>query len=685
MSTASSDAATRGRTVVLPAVLVGFVAVVTVLAAYVDLLTSPAERDVAQTSYGVSAALIGAVLVVAAAAILQARPGHRVGLVLAALGLVWNVDGLAESWSAYSLGSGAAGTDFAFWFVARFGAVLLPGFILLLLLYPTGRLMSGRWRRIGQAVVAASCGLPLALLIAPDDVVYRGEVAVPGVNTDLLAVPLPDDVWIPLLTLTRILTLLSLLGALALLYLRHRAADGLERRQLRWLLWAGIVCAVMVPVLILAPSGTLTTVVLGVAVTLTAVSVAVGVVRPDLADVDALVAGTLTYAGVAGVLIGLDFLLLGLAGTFLGDRLDERGVTVLVLVLAVAAYGPLRGWLGAGVHRLLFGRRGDRYGVVSTFAATLEETRTVDEQLPALASAVASTFKVPYVRVEVLAPDGGVLAADHGDRTPDTYDLDIAYHGQRVGRLVLPRQGLRAMLSRRDQTLLVDLVRQGAVAIRTSNLARELQQSRERLVIAREEDRRRIRRDLHDGLGPVLGGVGMRLEAAGNAMEDDPETARRLLRQSRTEIGDALADVRRLVHDLRPPALDDLGLLAAIEQQADRARSVLEVDVRVDDLGSLSAAAEVAAYRIASEALNNVVRHAGATRCEIRLSTVDSALEVSVVDDGRGIAEDVVAGVGLLSLRERAEELGGRCEITCPESGGTRVWAWLPFGEGGHD
>ena len=150
----------------------------------------------------------------------------------------------------------------------------------------------------------------------------------------------------------------------------------------------------------------------------------------------------------------------------------------------------------------------------------------------------------------------------------------------------------------------------------------------------------------------------MRLDAAGNAVESDPESARRLIRQSRTEIRDALDDVRRLVHDLRPPALDDLGLLAAIEQQAERASSQLSVDVDADDITGLPAAVEVAAYRIVSESLANVVKHSGATRCTIRLVPGERALEIEVSDDGRGIEPDVAAGVGLLSLRERADESG---------------------------
>ena len=238
------------------------------------------------------------------------------------------------------------------------------------------------------------------------------------------------------------------------------------------------------------------------------------------------------------------------------------------------------------------------------------------------------------------------------------------------------------MLSGRDQGLLVDLVRQAAVAIRASLLATEVQESRERLVLGREEDRRRIRRDLHDGLGPALGGVALRLDAAGNAVTADPERAAELVRLARAEVREALDDVRRLVHDLRPPALDDLGLEAALRQQAERLRPQVAVAVDAAGLDGLPAAVEVAAYRIVSEALTNVVRHAGAARGTVRLEGGPTALEVSVGDDGRGIGTDVSAGVGLLSMRERAEELGGQCEVRCPEEGGTVVHAVLPYGAG---
>jgi signal transduction histidine kinase len=149
------------------------------------------------------------------------------------------------------------------------------------------------------------------------------------------------------------------------------------------------------------------------------------------------------------------------------------------------------------------------------------------------------------------------------------------------------------------------------------------------------------------------------------------------------QVQDIVTDVRRLVHDLRPPALDDRGLVGAIRQLAEAQPLPVEVDAA--DLGALSAAVEVAAYRIVAESLTNVVRHAGAGSAHVRLACTGTDLVVEIADDGAGIAETVQAGVGLLSVRERAAELGGRTDVICPPTGGTVVRAVLPFGTTGGD
>jgi signal transduction histidine kinase len=649
----------------------------------VDLATPSGARDVTGTDPGVLGALIGLLVTGAGAVILGHDRPNRIGVVLVAFGTLWAVDGFAESWVAYSVASGAPGATAAFWFYERVGAFLLLGLPLVLTLYPDGRFMPGGWGVTGRVGIGLAALLPVALVLAPTSAVYEGDVP-PWIDPAVPALPLPDGAWVVLLTVARTLTFAGLLLPIAVVFARHHRATGLDRTRLRWLLWAALICVLVVVVGLLVPGSTMAYLALVTAVAVTAASVTIGIVRPDLIDIDALVAGTLVSAAVGAIVIALDLAIIAAGNELLGDQLDERSVTVVVLIVAVVLYGPLRHWLGRWVRRLLVGRRADRYTVVSTLARRLESSGRVDEQLPALAAAVAEAFKVPYVGVEIVQSGGGSLMAEHGTAPADrsaVAELPITYQNERIGRLLLPAHGFRALMSRRDQALLLDVVRQAAIAVRSATLARELQLARERLVLAREEDRRRIRRDLHDGLGPALGGVALRLDAAGNAIDTDPDRTRQLVRQSRQDVTDALSDVRRLVHGLRPPALDDFGLVAALEHQVEAASAALEVDLVAGELGALPAAVEVAAYRIVSEALTNVVRHAAATTCRVSLTVDAGGLRIEVADDGRGIDTGAVAGVGLRSLRERAEELGGRCDVRCPAAGGTVVRARIPITE----
>ncbi len=190
-----------------------------------------------------------------------------------------------------------------------------------------------------------------------------------------------------------------------------------------------------------------------------------------------------------------------------------------------------------------------------------------------------------------------------------------------------------------------------------------------------EDERRRLRRELHDGLGPTLAAVAARIDMARITARRSGEDADQILGQAGQELTGMLAEVRRLVHGLRPPALDDVGLVGAIRQLAPG------LTMRVEehgDLTGLPAAVEVAAYRIAAEAITNVRRHAHATTCTVTLTRAQGTLEVEITDDGDGFAPDAVAGVGLVSLRERAAELGGTCVVGPCEPRGTRVWTRLP-------
>jgi signal transduction histidine kinase len=473
----------------------------------------------------------------------------------------------------------------------------------------------------------------------------------------------------------------SLLGvavAMASVVARYRRTRGVERDRMRWLLWSVMAMALLLGLSVVVDAGPLRAVCLLLTVLLPPVAMTIAVVDPDVVPVEDLLSRTLLYGALSLLLVGVDLGILTLLTKVLGDSLDQRQVVLTVLLLTALLYGPLRLRLRAAVTRVMLGRSATPYDVVAGLASTLESADDGAEQLTVVARAVGEAFGVKYVGVEIDRPSGEHLVASYGERPASTRTLPITYRDTAIGRLVLPDRGLRNRLSRRDEELLGDLVRQAATAARASRLADELQQGRERLILAREEERRRIRRDLHDGLGPALSGVVFRLESARLLVDRDPDAAKSHLEATVDDVKEVVADVRRLVHDLRPPALDDRGLVGALSQLAEH--QPVPTSLEAEAIGVLPAAVEVAAYRIAAEALTNVSRHSGATSCVVRLVGGTGELMVEVEDDGRGIPADVQVGVGLLSLRERAEELGGRSSVTCPDSGGTVVRAWLPLG-----
>ncbi len=670
------------------------VAVATVAAvagsAALDLATPQAAREAVDSGTGWEIGLSGLLLAVPGALLLTRAPRNAVSWVVAGTALFWALDGLASSWLTYAVQSEPPlpGASLSFWFVQRFGAWLLFGLPLLLLLYPDGRLPTGRWRTVSLVSLGCTAVLPVLVVTTPAAILDRRAGrqmpdAFAGLHLDPTSLPLPEVVVLPLLHLAFPLSAVGILLPLAVVVHRLRAAAGDDRRRMRWLLWAGVVDALVMMGALLFPSSRVS-IDLAVAIGLTGLAVTLGILRPRAVDIDRLLGGTLVYGGLAAGVVVLDLMVLGTAGVLLDDRFDERNALLVTLLVVAVGYVPLRAALWRLVRRWLLGEREDPYRVVSGLAERLERSDGTDQQLMAVAAAVAEAFRSPYVGVEVASVGGERLLAEHGRRPAAVQSLPIAYRGDEIGRLLLPERGVRAQLLSRDERLLADVVRQAAAAARASSLAAQLQASREQLVAAREEERRRLRRDLHDGLGPSLGAVVLRIDTARNLAADQPEEADRVLRRARDDVAAALADVRRLVHDLRPPALDDLGLTGAVRQQAERVLPPpVAATVTADDDGELPAAVEVAAYRIASEALANVARHARATRVDVALERGDGALVITVADDGVGIPPDAPAGVGLVSIRERAAELGGSCTVECPPDGGTVVRAVLPAGGAG--
>ncbi|MGN6301343.1 MAG: histidine kinase, partial [Angustibacter sp.] len=613
------------------------------------------------------------------------RRAHPLGWVMAGFGLWWMVDTAAGAWLAEATTHDPAlpGASVAFWVYQRLGAGLLLLLPLVLLLHPDGRLPRGRWRVAALVSLASTALLPVVLVVVPSDVAQEQAGTLPAelarLSLDPFRLPLPDGFWDVLLHVSYVLLPLSLLTPLAVVVARYRTSSGLRRTRMRWLLWAALMDALLMLGFRFVPAA-VTSYGLMLCVALTAGAVAIALTEPEVVDIDALLGSTVVYGVLVVASFGLDVLVLGAAGKVLDAGLSgSQSLLVSVFVVSLV-YLPLRHRVWDRVRRIARGERHDPYRVVSRLAERLESSDDPDEQLLEVARAVARAFRSTYVGVEVIQADGGRTLAEQGDRPREVEAMSIAYRGEEIGRLLLPA-GPRRTLRPADARLLADVVRQAATVARTARLADELQASRERLVTAVEDERRRLRNELHDGLGPTLAAVASRIDTARLVAPRDAEASDRMLGQARAEITDVLAEVRRLVYGLRPPALDDVGLLGAIGQQVERLGApglAVRLDVP-DRLPSLPAAVEVAALRIVSESLTNVLRHAGAGHCTVALRLgAGGPLVVSVTDDGVGIGPDVAAGVGLVSLRERAAELGGRCTVTAAPGGGTEVRAVLP-------
>jgi signal transduction histidine kinase len=390
---------------------------------------------------------------------------------------------------------------------------------------------------------------------------------------------------------------------------------------------------------------------------------------------------TVVYGGLTAVVLAVYGVAVAGLGSLLGGA-ELFGISLLATGLAAIVALPLRDELQGAVNRMLYGDRDSPYRAIARLGERLEASVPTQAVLPTIVDTVAGVLRLPYVAIELEREGEPIVAAATGTARGQLLRVPLIYRAQRIGDLVLAPRSPADPFGAADRRLLTDLARQAGAAAHGVRLTAELQRSRERLVTTREEERRRLRRELHDGLGPALAGALLKLAAARTKLANDPGATDQLLTDVEQETRSAIDEVRRLARDLRPPALDELGLLSAAQEQA-RHFSSDGLDVTVtspESLPVLSAAVEVAAYRIVREALTNVARHSRAGHCRIEIRLVDRTLVVDVVDDGIGIGADVQGGVGMASMHERAVELGGTLKVGRAPAGGTSLRAVLPLG-----
>lgn len=482
------------------------------------------------------------------------------------------------------------------------------------------------------------------------------------------------------------------LALYAQIYRFRRVSDTPQRQQTKWViycisLWFLVLAAGAIPYAQVEqlPAGTplpwwhlLNELAYLLSMSFLPLSLTIAILRYRLFDIDIIINRTLVYGSLTITTMGIYIFIVGYLGNMI-QAVSQSTLAFLATGLVALIFQPLREKLQKSINRFMFGERDDPFAILSSLAERLEIASEPDVILPSIVETVGQALKIPYVAIEGNQGQLTSVITEFGIRRRELERFQLIYQSDTVGQLVIAHRSPQEQFREAEYRLLRNIARQTGAAVHAAKLTADLRRSRQQLVNAREEERRRLRRDLHDGLGPTLASLTLKIDNARNELTRNPQIADRLLLETKALIQETLKDIRRLVYELRPPALDDLGLLKAIQAFIDQQRLyTLQVEVKTDpDLPELPAAVELAAYRIALEAITNVIRHSQATKALISLFQQREDLIIEIHDNGRGLPEPLPAGVGIASMRERAEELGGYLVINSQGSG-TNLRANLP-------
>ncbi|HEY5729272.1 MAG TPA: histidine kinase [Anaerolineales bacterium] len=421
------------------------------------------------------------------------------------------------------------------------------------------------------------------------------------------------------------------------------------------------------------------------------VTLTIAVMRYRLYDIDIIINRTLVYGALTAIVVAIYILMVGVVGSLLHTQ-GNLLITLLATGLIAVLFQPLRERLQRGVNRLIYGDRDDPIEVLSRLGKQMEVALPSDQVLPSLVKTIAQTLKLPYVGIT----QKGRSDISFGRETENPVSFPFIFQGETTGVLLASPRSPSESFSSAEARLLQNLARQAGVVVRNAQLAADLQRSRQTLVTAREEERHRLRRDLHDGIGPTMAGLTLKLDVARDLVssnlesgkKEDLEEAMQLLNELKSQTQETVQNIRHIVHTLRPPSLDVLGLVPALQAHFGQVAAPRSLNIQMttapQSFPRLSAAVEVAAYRIILEAVTNVINHAQAEICKVSLSFENGSLIMEIKDDGMGLPKVRKQGIGLDSMRERAEELGGRLELSS-SSYGTQVCAEIPIAQTRND
>jgi signal transduction histidine kinase len=488
-------------------------------------------------------------------------------------------------------------------------------------------------------------------------------------------------------------TAFFLSGVGAQIYRYIRVSNAVERQQTKWVIYGltiGMGCYLILRTLSLLvsdPMGSGLPVSLGIVIVssffilLIPISISIAVIRYRLWDIDPIINRTLVYGALSFLTIAFYVLVVG--GFALYFRNNETNLVISFIATGIVAilFEPLRQRLQRAVNRLMYGERDDPATVLTRLSQRLDSALAPDSVLQTIVETLAQTLRLPYAAIS-LANDAPRFASASSPPPSNLLHLPLQYQAERVGELTLAPRAPGESLSSADMKIISIIAQQAGVAAYTVRLNNDLQTSRERLVTAQEEERRRLRRDLHDGVGPTLASFSQRLETAAELIHTNPQKSEKIIHALQKQVTETVAEIRRLVYALRPPVLDEFGLVSAIREhvaQYGGPRGIRVVFDVTEPMPPLPAAVEVAAYRIALEAFTNIIKHAQSSACQVLIRLGDGSLLLEISDNGKGLREETHAGVGFHSMRDRASELGGEFSVENKPSGGTIVRARLPI------
>jgi signal transduction histidine kinase len=632
--------------------------------------------------------VVNLVVPVVGLVLISRRPANRIGWLFLAVGLSLGLSTFATSYGLRALvaapGSLPAGRA-AVWLTNWSWVIQLALLAFLLLLFPTGQLRSRRWRPAAWFVGGAFALITVALLVGAT---RTWSHPFSSLNQALTR---------PVFTAVLILLPAALLVSVAAVVVRFARSVGEERLQLKWFAAAAVlVVATLIATIVTNSNSVVASVLSNVAFVCLFAAIAIAVLKYRLYDIDIVISKAVQYGSLAVFITAVYAGVVAGVGTLAGNRHNPLLPALAAAVVAVA-FQPVRQWAGRLANRVVYGRRATPYQVLSQFAQRIGGTYASEDVLPQMAQIVAAGTGADHVVVWLrvggeLRPEassGGSLDLAplpvDGQAMPSLPDSDmsvpVVHQGELLGAISI-RMPKDEPLRPAGQQLVADVASQAGLVLSNAGLIEDLRASRQRLVTAQDEERRRLERNIHDGAQQDLVALAIKVRLADMTVDEDPAQARQILGEVQTDTAGALENLRDLARGIYPPLLADLGLAAALNAQA--GKSAVPVAVEADGIGRFGQDTEAAVYFCCLEALQNTTKYAHASTARICLQAQNGALRFTVSDDGTGYdTRHTPMGSGLRNMADRLAALGGRLEVQSAPSQGTTIAGHLPVARPG--